>query len=394
MGETLPGRSSALFHRAARDGDRGVARGTNPSTHSGSIARARETPMPGPRILFVVDAGPRVGGGHFMRSLNLARALEAEGAQMGVEWAFAGPPALAGLMAAFASDAVPAGTFETKDALVADGAALAAGFDAVIFDHYGLSAPDHRAIAGERPALAVDDLADRPLAVGLVVDAGISRRARDYAGLIPADAQLLLGPSHAALSPAFAALRETALARRANTSEVERVLVSLGLTDVGGITARVVAALLPVLGERTLDVVVGGQAPSLPALRALAAADPRLSLHIDSRDMAGLTAAADLAIGAAGSSSWERCVLGLPTLSLVLADNQRQAAAALSALGAHLALDPATPDEALAGAFAALAADAPPSSSARAAMSAAAAAVCDGRGAARTAERFLARLKP
>ncbi len=346
--------------------------------------------MPGPRILFVVDAGPRVGGGHFMRSLNLARALEAEGAQMGVEWAFAGPPALAGLMAAFASDAVPAGIFETKDALVAASAALADDFDAVVFDHYGLSAPDHRAIAGERPALAVDDLADRPLAAGLLVDAGISRRAQDYAGLVPADAQLLLGPSHAALSPAFAALRETALARRAATSEVRRVLVSLGLTDVGGITARAVAALLPVLDERTLDVVVGGQAPSLPALRALAAADPRLTLHIDSRDMAALTAAADLAIGAAGSSSWERCVLGLPTLSLVLADNQRQAAAALSALGAHLALDAATPDEALAGAFAALAADAP----ALAAMSAAAAAVCDGRGAARVAERFLARLKP
>lgn len=342
--------------------------------------------MPGPRILFVVDAGPRVGGGHFMRSLNLARVLEAQGAT----WTFAGPPALAGLMAAFAPGAAPAGIFETREALVTGGAALTAGFDAVVFDHYGLSAPDHRAIAGERPALAVDDLADRPLAAGLVVDAGISRRAQDYAGLVPADARLLLGPSHAALSPAFAALRETALARRAAASEVRRVLVSLGLTDVGGITARVVAALLPVLDERTLDVVVGGQAPSLPALRALAAADPRLTLHVDSRDMAALTAGADLAIGAAGSSSWERCVLGLPTLSLVLADNQREAAAALSALGAHLALDAAAPDEALAAAFAGLASD----GAARAAMSAAAAAVCDGRGATRVAEQFLARLNP
>nr|WP_269816513.1 UDP-2,4-diacetamido-2,4,6-trideoxy-beta-L-altropyranose hydrolase [Caulobacter hibisci] len=317
--------------------------------------------------MFVVNAGPSVGGGHFMRSLNLARALEAGGAAC----AFAGPPALDALIDAFAPGAARA--------TIAD----ATGFNAVVFDHYGLAAPDHRAIAEGRPTLVVDDLADRLLAADLVVDAGLSRTAADYAGLVPSQAELLLGPNHAALSPAFAALRAEALARRAATPGVHRVMVSLGLTDVGGITARVVSALLPVLGERALDVVAGGAAPSLPALRDMA--DPRLTLHIDTRDMPALTAAADLAIGAAGSSSWERCVLGLPALSLVLADNQREAAAALSDRGAHLALG-ADDLRALPAAFQALADD----PVARATMSAAAAGVCDGAGAARTAGRFLA----
>ncbi|MDG2531208.1 UDP-2,4-diacetamido-2,4,6-trideoxy-beta-L-altropyranose hydrolase [Caulobacter endophyticus] len=342
--------------------------------------------MAGERILFVVNAGPSVGGGHFMRGLNLARALEARGAT----FAFAGPPAIAGLSQTFASPAICAGTFAESD-LVAGAARLAADYDALVFDHYDLDADDHRRIAAGRPTLVVDDLADRPLAADLLLDAGVTRRAEDYAGLVPDHAQLLLGPNHAALSPAFAALRDETLARRTATSSVRRVLVSLGLTDVGGITARTVEALLPVLGDRALDVVVGGQAASLPALREIAAADPRLALHVDSRDMPRLTAQADLAIGASGSSSWERCVLALPTLSLVLADNQREAAQALSDLGAHRSLDAASLDgESLRRAFAALADD----PDAWRALSAAAAKVCDGLGAPRTADRFLAQISP
>jgi UDP-2,4-diacetamido-2,4,6-trideoxy-beta-L-altropyranose hydrolase len=342
--------------------------------------------MAGERILFVVNAGPSVGGGHFMRGLNLARALETAGAVC----AFAGPPAVTGLSETFASPALCAGTF-ADDALVTGAAALAADYDAIVFDHYDLDAEDHRRIAAGRPSLVVDDLADRPLAADLLLDAGIARQARDYEGLVSPHAELLLGPDNAALSPAFAALREEALTRRAATARIERVLVSLGLTDVGGITARTVEALLPVLGDRVLDVVAGGQASSLPALRALAAADPRLTLHVDSRDMPRLTARADLAIGAAGSSSWERCVLGLPTVSLVLADNQREAAQALSDLGAHRSLNAEPLDgEDLRRAFAALAED----HDAWRAMSAAAAKVCDGLGARRTAVRFLALVSP
>jgi UDP-2,4-diacetamido-2,4,6-trideoxy-beta-L-altropyranose hydrolase len=51
-------------------------------------------------------------------------------------------------------------------------------------------------------------------------------------------------------------------------------------------------------------------------------------------NMARLMVDSDLAIGAAGSTSWERCCLGLPTIQLILAGNQKEAAAALTELGA------------------------------------------------------------
>jgi spore coat polysaccharide biosynthesis predicted glycosyltransferase SpsG len=72
-----------------------------------------------------------------------------------------------------------------------------------------------------------------------------------------------------------------------------------------------------------LDVVIGGEAASLAGLRELAAGDRRLRLWIDDADMAQLTADADVAVGAGGSSVWERATVGLPSATVVLAENQR-----------------------------------------------------------------------
>src|SRR5437879_4866603 len=113
--------------------------------------------MSSPSILFVVDAGPAVGGGHVMRSLTLAGALEAQGAPC----RFVSPPQAQAILAAFAPEVqqVPAASTSPGD-LVA--AVQAERFDAIVFDHYGLSGDDQRAMAQGKPALAIDDLADRP----------------------------------------------------------------------------------------------------------------------------------------------------------------------------------------------------------------------------------------
>jgi UDP-2,4-diacetamido-2,4,6-trideoxy-beta-L-altropyranose hydrolase len=333
-----------------------------------------------PRILFVADAGPAVGGGHVMRSLALARAL----AERGGACSFLAAPAAAAVLEAFGPDAprIPSPTTE-PDALEA--AAASAQFDAVAFDHYGLAENHHRRISGGRPTLVMDDLADRPLAADLVLDAGPHRRALDYDALLPAGARLLLGPTYAPLRPAFAALRPQALARRGGP--VERILVSLGLTDVNGVTRRVLDRLRPRLGDVQVDVVLGGTAPSLPALKRLARHDPRLGVHVDVSDMADLTARADLAVGAAGSSTWERCVLGLPSLSLVLAENQRAAAAAMADSEAALAVDAGAEDFAASfdRALVRLLTDA----ALRLRLSTNSAAICDGLGAGRAADAFL-----
>lgn len=336
--------------------------------------------MSGPSILFVADAGPEVGGGHVMRSLTLAQALAAEGA----ECRFAAGPAASALLASFAPD-MP--KVRVSSAAPQDLTQAVAGerFEAVVFDHYGLSASDHEAMAKGRPALVIDDLADRRLTADLVLDSGPARQAQDYDGLVPATARLLLGPHYAPVRPGFVALREAALARRGGP--VERVLVSLGLTDLGAITARLADRLRPRIGGAALDVVLGAEAPSLAGLKRVARHDPRLTLHVDSPDMPQLTGQADLAVGAPGSSAWERCVLGLPSLMVVLADNQRAAARALAEREAALVVDVHDPafDDQFDRLFAKLVRD----QDLRARLSQASAEVCDGLGAPRVAEAFL-----
>jgi spore coat polysaccharide biosynthesis predicted glycosyltransferase SpsG len=214
--------------------------------------------MTGPRILFVVNAGAEVGGGHVMRSLTLAQALEGQGASFAV----LGPPAAAELLDVFApqTERLIAASAAPRDLAAA---ARDAVFDAVAFDHYDLSQGDHRAISDGRPALVIDDLADRPLGADLVLDAGPERRAEDYETLVGEDTRLLLGPAYAPVRPDFAALREPALAWRGEP--VQRVLVAMGLTDVGGITARVVERLRPRLGEVGIDISSARPPPACPA---------------------------------------------------------------------------------------------------------------------------------
>lgn len=331
--------------------------------------------MGGPKILFVTDAGPSVGGGHVIRSLTLARALEAQGAS----YVFVGPPAVVELLDAFSPDSarIP------SENLAA--AVLRETFDAIVFDHYGLAEPDHRGMAQGRPTLVVDDLANRPLGADVVVDSGPERKAEDYLGLAPESARLLLGPRFAAVRPEFAALREPALAWRGEP--VQRVLIAMGLTDLKGITSRVVERVRPRLQDTGIDIVLGAAAPSLPGLTKVARRDLRLLLHVDTPHMARLTAEADIGIGAPGSSAWERCVLGLPSVLVILAENQRPAAEALADHGAALVVDAADPDfdAAFDRALMKLLRDA----EARRELAARSAEVCDGLGAGRTAETFL-----
>jgi UDP-2,4-diacetamido-2,4,6-trideoxy-beta-L-altropyranose hydrolase len=315
------------------------------------------------------------GGGHVMRSLTLAQALAARGAAPH----FLGPPAMAPVLDGFAPDMprTPAG----------DRVAAAQGqaFDAVAIDHYGLAAPEHVAIARGRPTLVIDDLANRALAADLVLDAGPARKAADYLGHAPESARLLLGPAFAPVRPEFAALRAAALAWRGEP--VQRILVSLGLTDLGGITSRLVERIRPRAADIGLDIVLGAEAPSLAGLSKIARRDSRLLLHVATPHMARLTAEADIAIGAPGSSTWERCVLGLPSITVILAENQRPAAKALADRDAALVLDPADSgfDAAFDHALWRLLRDA----DLRRRLAANSAALCDGEGAGRVADAFL-----
>jgi len=117
------------------------------------------------------------------------------------------------------------------------------------------------------------------------------------------------------------------------------ILINLGGVDKDNITTKILKGLqtksLP--DHCSMNIVMGSTSPWIEAVKQQAAIMQwPTSVKVGVDNMAELMANSDLAIGAAGSTSWERCCLGLPTIMLVLADNQRDIANVLEDVGAAL----------------------------------------------------------
>ncbi len=336
-----------------------------------------------PRVLLRSIASASVGAGHLKRDLALALALRGLGADVAfalpqLEAPFAGWLRDAGLPAT----AIGAALAPPEDA--ARSLAAQPAPDWIVVDDYALDARWHAAAAaasGARIAV-IDDLADRPLAADMVVDPNEQPdHARRYAAVLARPARLLAGCRHALLDAVY----EDA-PRHAPQQPVRSLGVFMGGSDARGVTAGVLRACRAAFAGE-IEVVATSAYRHLAALQALAAADPLLRLSLDLPELAAFHARHGLQVGAGGSANWERCCIGTPTLAVPLAENQRAVLPALAARGA-VALwdgDPLADPQGLAGAVAALLADAPQ----RARLSTAGRRLVDGRGALRVALALL-----
>jgi UDP-2,4-diacetamido-2,4,6-trideoxy-beta-L-altropyranose hydrolase len=209
--------------------------------------------------------------------------------------------------------------------------------DWLIVDHYALDSLWEAALQTHYAKLMViDDLADRSHLCDLLLDQTFGRYPDDYKSRVPATCTLLCGTQYALLRPEFAELRAYSLKRR-QTAPLDHLLITMGGIDKENATGLVLEALqqtsLP--AHCRITIVMGAAAPWLDAIRLQAEQLPwATEVRVSVCDMARLMADSDLAIGAAGSTSWERCCLGVPTVMVVLADNQREVAAGLERSGA------------------------------------------------------------
>ena len=275
------------------------------------------------RIVIRVDAASAIGRGHVMRCLSLADGLRKWDNQA-VFVCRELPGDLIGLLR---SREYVVHTFcEGDDAQQTLRILSQLGtVDVLIVDHYGLDHHWEKKIRSVVSRLMVfDDLANRPHDGEILLDASFGRRSCDYQNLVPASCRLLLGPSYALLSAAYAKLRYSTLARRKKTTTVGRVLVSMGGTDPNNATGLVLDALSQVKTVLSVDVVVSSEWKYFTAIKEkIGRLHHDIQLHRDVTNLAELMSLADLAIGAGGVTSYERCSLGLPTILLAIADNQQ-----------------------------------------------------------------------
>lgn len=343
--------------------------------------------MPERRIAFRVDASTEMGSGHLMRCLALATAL----ADLGVRSHFVTRAAANTWGDLFHQDGhtvdfLAPGNADWRADLAETQLALstAAPPDWLVVDHYGLPAEWEAIFRGDGLRVAAIDDIERPHQCDVLLDQNLATPIDRYADRVPAACRRLLGPRYALLRPEFAESREP----RRFDGALRDVLIGFGGSDPTDETRKAVRAFLaaPLPGV-TATVVVGTGYRHWDELRREFGRNERLHLVRDSHRISDLMARADLAVGAAGSSCWERAALALPSLVIVQADNQEALADSLARYGCHLLLGRSasvTPADIAAG-LTLLAGNAP----LRESLARRAQTLCDGRGAQRVA-RLLA----
>jgi UDP-2,4-diacetamido-2,4,6-trideoxy-beta-L-altropyranose hydrolase len=297
------------------------------------------------RVFFRTDASLLIGSGHIMRCLTLAEELRDVGAE--VHFMFrAHPGNLNGLIweKGFQCHELPgapesvqtSGKSQDSRSEYADWLGVSQQRDAaetikaigneypdwLIVDHYGLDEEWEKLL---RPHIAkimvIDDLADRRHDCDLLLDQNFFIDAeKRYDELASPSCTKFLGPNYALLRNEFSETRKLLPSR---SGEVKRVFVFLGGVDSENLSAKVLEALsTPELAHLAVDIVIGKQNPNRKELDKLVAVRDRTTLHVQIQNIAELMGRADLAVGAGGSTTWERLCLGLPTIVIAVAENQ------------------------------------------------------------------------
>lgn len=291
------------------------------------------------KIAFRTDASIQIGTGHFMRCITLADELKKQGARI----SFISrnlPPHLSEMLNArkiehitLITDVIQEpsdrlahsswlGTSQSKDAQATLQALANQTWDWVVVDHYALDERWESAVRQNcKKLMVIDDLADRQHDCDVLLDQNFyADKQTRYNGKVPVRCQLLLGPRYALLREEFRISREKINVR---AGDVKKILVFFGGVDADNYTNLAIQALAELNITLPVHVVIGAQHPSREQIQQ-ACVKYGYVCHVQTTHMAELMAEADLAIGGGGTATWERCCLGLPTISLCVAENQRK----------------------------------------------------------------------
>jgi UDP-2,4-diacetamido-2,4,6-trideoxy-beta-L-altropyranose hydrolase len=306
------------------------------------------------KIVFRVDSSLVIGLGHVMRCLTLAQALK----ENGVNVEFICRKHEGNLICKIRSSGFVVHELEMYkeikvDTRLAHSPWLGATqqqdandcidifkpgkIDWLIVDHYALDDQwQKRLNPYYEKLMVIDDLADRKHQCDVLLDQNFGRSYQDYKDLVPTSTKLIMGSEYALLRPEFEKYRRYSLNSRKD-EKFKKLLVNMGGADPDNITGKVIdrlqVAKLP--KDVEITIVMGKTAPHLTRVITSVNKLPYKSeVKVDVNNMAELMANADIAIGASGATTWERCCLGLPTIQLITAYNQEFIAQKLNEINA------------------------------------------------------------
>ncbi len=303
------------------------------------------------RAVFRVDGAPFIGIGHIMRCLTLAEKLRGAGwgvqfISRGFENHFAGIiadkgfslsllPAPETMLVQSNEQSPPHAHWLGVDWLM-DAQDTSEAFeycDMLIVDHYGIDARWHTHLRDKASRIfVIDDLADRPLDCDIVLDQTYDRAPEDYNRVAPSSLKLC-GSAYMLLRDIFAKKRQAALNKRKSLKKIENIFICLGSGDPENTTGLVLQGLEEVEGPLKINIILSSKAMHLKDVQEFQS-HHSVHIHLDCPNVEDLMIEADIAYGAGGTMSWERCCLGLPTFVIEIAENQKMIAQKLHDAGA------------------------------------------------------------
>ena len=290
--------------------------------------------MSAPTLLARADGSVAIGTGHVMRCLGLAQAWQDAGGA--VVFAMVQPwPTLVQRLEAEGITVVGMSAESGSVHDAAQFAELAKSHLAtwVVVDGYQFKPDFQRSLKGAGlKVLFIDDngeggtyYSDIVLNQNLYASEDSYIRRESYT-------RLLLGSRYAMLRREFTRWRGW---KRRISGSGNKVLVSMGGSDAGNLSEKVIDALgMLDSSEIEARVIVGSSNPHLTALQCAVSRCGRvIEIHQNPSNIPELMAWADVAISAAGSTCWELCFFGLPSLLMDVAENQRGIARSLEERG-------------------------------------------------------------
>ena len=296
--------------------------------------------MSEPVLVIRVDANVAIGTGHVMRCLALAQAWQDGGGKA----VFAMGQTSSPLCERLRAEGMEVVVLENAPGSCADARSVARLTEErraewVVVDGYHFDADYQREL--KAAGLRVLFMDDNGHASHYAADLILNQNAYADESFYPsreAYTRLLLGSRYVLLRREFQAWRNW---KRVLPPVARKLLVCMGGSDSGNVTATVIPSLRSIPVENLEVVIVaGGSNPHLKSLEAaVGPSGGGFRLVNDVVDMPERMAWADVMLAAAGTIAWEICAMALPALLLVTAANQARAAQHLVALGAALTCD-------------------------------------------------------
>lgn len=296
-------------------------------------------------IVIRVDASIHIGSGHVMRCLVLANSLRDQGHEI----YFASRPQKGDLIEfvrnkGFIVKELIAPKIWLEPLSSSDYAAWLQvswqddvqdlfdkieNIDMVIVDHYGLNEEWESKVRTHYTCrlVVIDDLV-RTHQADIIIDQTLLRNISDYQLKNPLST-ILAGCDFALLKPLFSSYRNEVMKQRKELADPIQVLVTMGGIDNPNATLKILEVLFSEKNELDLNITVllSPKAPHYDEVSKLCLKHINKIKHIDFVDnMAELMSNSCIAIGAPGSTSWERACLGIPSIIVPIAENQRDIA--------------------------------------------------------------------